>query len=366
MNLSLSATGSSEHVVFAGMGIGAETPVWAAGSWEAVSMLDLHQIECDWIAVLQGSGTLSGLMLKASYFGLEAMPFVLPLVYFCIRREAGVRLFLLISFSTVLVHLLKLAFHSPRPCWMDPRIHAFAGAANYGLPSGHALYAALVWPFVAGTLGQWWAWALAMLLVLLVSVARVYLGVHFISDVIAAWAVAAGLLWCLARWQRRAVDRLESLGLRQQLVVALATASVFVVCALVVRGLLTSIPDPPAWASFSSGARNLDELFRTIGELFGVLVGICLAERWARFDVSGAVWRSGLAFGYALVGAWLLRELWQTLSFPTTEPVRWLFCSLKGAVSGGWILFLAPWLMVRVGILPPTLGAERGGTRHLP
>jgi membrane-associated phospholipid phosphatase len=305
-------------------------------------VFELHRIECDWIAAFQGSGTMSGLMLKASYLGLEAIPFVLPLIYFCIRREAGVRLFLLISFSTVLVHLLKLTFHSPRPYWMDPRIHAFAGAANYGLPSGHALYAALVWPFVAGTLGRRWAWALAMLLVLLVSVARVYLGVHFISDVIAAWAVAAGLLWCLARWQRRAVDRLESLALWQQLVVALGTFSVLVLCGFVVRGRLNGIPDPPAWASFSSGARNLDELFRTVGELFGVAVGICLAERWARFEVSGEVWRRGLAFGYALLGAWLLREFWQTLSLPATEPARWLFCSLKGAVSSGWILFLAP------------------------
>jgi prepilin-type N-terminal cleavage/methylation domain-containing protein/prepilin-type processing-associated H-X9-DG protein len=126
-------------------------------------------------------------------------------------------------------------------------IAALQGSSGISWPM---VDAALVWPFLAGTLRRRWAWALAMLIVLLVSVSRVYLGVHFISDVIGAWAVAAVLLWCQARWERSAMDRFEFRGLRQQAALALGTASVLVLGGLGIRDLLIGILDPAAWALF--------------------------------------------------------------------------------------------------------------------
>ena len=91
---------------------------------------------------------------------------------------------------------LKLAFHRTRP---DP---FFAPKpSTYSFPSGHALISLCFYGLVAGTLAhdmpaKWQrvlTWSLAALLVAMIGLSRVYLGVHWPSDVIAGYAAA--LIW---------------------------------------------------------------------------------------------------------------------------------------------------------------------------
>src|SRR5438309_1529015 len=163
----------------------------------------IHRFELDWIVALQGDGTLQRLMIQFSNFGFGPFAYMLPVVYFCLSRKAGFRLYLLYSLSGPLLDIFKLAFHTPRPYWVDARIKELSASGGYGMPSGHVLSAAVVWPFVAKTLGKPWAWAMAIVCVLLVSVSRVYLGAHFISDVVGACLTGATLLWCFDRIERR-------------------------------------------------------------------------------------------------------------------------------------------------------------------
>ena len=91
---------------------------------------------------------------------------------------------------------LKLAFHRLRP---DP---FFAPKpSTYSFPSGHALISLCFYGLVAGTLAhdmdaKWQrvlTWSLSSLLVAMIGLSRVYLGVHWPSDVIAGYAAA--LIW---------------------------------------------------------------------------------------------------------------------------------------------------------------------------
>jgi membrane-associated phospholipid phosphatase len=73
---------------------------------------------------------------------------------------------------------------------------------GFSFPSGHALAAATVFPIVAGavgppTLGRL-AHRAADALAAYVSVGRLYLGLHWPSDVLAGWALAKGQ-WALGR-----------------------------------------------------------------------------------------------------------------------------------------------------------------------
>jgi undecaprenyl-diphosphatase len=97
----------------------------------------------------------------------------------------------------VLDATLKLAFHRPRPApYFD-----YPAPASYSFPSGHALFAfcffatgaALLAPRLVHPALRWLVWLGAAAIVLLIGLSRIYLGVHYPSDVLAGYA--AGLLW---------------------------------------------------------------------------------------------------------------------------------------------------------------------------
>lgn len=81
-----------------------------------------------------------------------------------------------------------------------PVSSAALGEAGFSFPSGHTVGTTVVWLLSAWMLGHWVisrrairivVWALALLVIAAVGVSRVYLGVHFPSDVLAAWALGA-------------------------------------------------------------------------------------------------------------------------------------------------------------------------------
>jgi len=109
--------------------------------------------------------------------------------------------------------LMKHAFQRARPD-VD---HALQAVSTYSFPSGHVAGAALFYGVLAAMLVSKidvWRWRvlivfLAIALVVLVALSRMYLGVHYLSDVLAAFAEAAAWLsLCLtgihAWWQHRA------------------------------------------------------------------------------------------------------------------------------------------------------------------
>ncbi len=113
--------------------------------------------------------------------------------------------------------LMKLAFQRVRPGFIDP----IFTLTTYSFPSGHTAGATLFYGVLAAFLVahiSMWRWrvsvvAAAILLVALVGFSRIYLGVHYLSDVLAAGA--EGVAWlalCLTAIQtlrqRRTVQRL--------------------------------------------------------------------------------------------------------------------------------------------------------------
>ena len=112
----------------------------------------------------------------------------------------------------ILNALAKLAFRRARPSFEHPLLDL----ATYSFPSGHVAGATLLYGVLAAMLVRkchaWRARALivslALALVALVAASRMYLGVHYLSDTIAAFAQAlAWLTLCLAAidkyWNRR-------------------------------------------------------------------------------------------------------------------------------------------------------------------
>jgi len=110
------------------------------------------------------------------------------------RERAFALLWIGLGLSTLVVQeALKLAVARARPeLW--PRLVAQPG---FSFPSGHAIAATTFFPLLAATASRaWpearrWAWAAALLLGFYVGFGRMYLGVHWPTDVLAGWAIGA-------------------------------------------------------------------------------------------------------------------------------------------------------------------------------
>jgi membrane-associated phospholipid phosphatase len=115
------------------------------------------------------------------------------------RRERTDAVFVALAFlgGQVLSNGMKLGFRRERPFFPDP----LATESTYSFPSGHALVSLTVYGSVALVLAQRLptrgkralVLATAAALVLAIGFSRLYLGVHFLSDVLAGYA--AGAAW---------------------------------------------------------------------------------------------------------------------------------------------------------------------------
>jgi len=112
------------------------------------------------------------------------------------RGRAAALLAITMAGSSGLSVVLKNTFHRPRPA-------AFFGAVpnSYSFPSGHALnslcfygtIAAIVFMYVRRPRARWGIWLTAALTIGMIGFSRIYLGVHYPSDVIASYC--AGIVW---------------------------------------------------------------------------------------------------------------------------------------------------------------------------
>jgi membrane-associated phospholipid phosphatase len=89
--------------------------------------------------------------------------------------------------------ILKALFHRDRPALWQSAVHE----ASYSFPSGHAMLScALIVSIILitwHTRARWVAVAAGVATIILIGISRLYLGVHYPTDIIAGWS--AGLAW---------------------------------------------------------------------------------------------------------------------------------------------------------------------------
>jgi len=98
--------------------------------------------------------------------------------------------------------VLKNAYARPRPDFVPHLSHVYMSS----FPSGHSMNAAVVYltlgslvaSVIANTKLKIYVLAIAVALTIAVGFSRIYLGVHYPTDVLAGWL--AGLVWALACW----------------------------------------------------------------------------------------------------------------------------------------------------------------------
>lgn len=116
------------------------------------------------------------------------------------RRQAAA--WILVGLTTLALYLsLKPAFGRTRPA-LWPHL---VDETGFSLPSGHALASAAFYPLLAWLTLRLRGGAFVLVgigLPLFVGIGRLYLGVHWPTDVIAGWALGAAQAAATIRWIR--------------------------------------------------------------------------------------------------------------------------------------------------------------------
>ena len=140
---------------------------------------------------------IASLLTKFGVFwGVFPVAIALAVVLLLQRRWHALTYFVITLVGSIGINrTAKLLLHRVRPhLWQSP-----APEFDYGFPSGHAMSSmTLVAALVVLTWGSRWCWCVLLLggaFVLTIGWTRLYLGVHYPSDLLAGWSAAVA--WCL-------------------------------------------------------------------------------------------------------------------------------------------------------------------------
>ncbi len=249
---------------------------------------------------------------------------LMPLVYWCINRRAGARLFILLLVSACLNEVTKLLADQPRPFNYDSRVIKMVHEDSGGFPSGHTQSAVVVWGYLACRFNKKALWLLAGFLILAIPLSRIYLGAHFPTDLIGGYAIGALVLCIFFLLDSPIESWFNKKGTLYELGASMGLPVL----------LILFIPS------------GNDDMLTAVGALMGVATGLVLERRWVRFNSDGRWWKLVLRYVVGLViliGVWLgLRIVFHQL-----EPAD-LYRVIRYALVGFWGGLGAPWLFVKL------------------
>jgi membrane-associated phospholipid phosphatase len=321
------------------------------------------------IIALQGMGSwLIFPMRLFSYLGNEEFfLLVLPLIYWSVDSALGLRVGLILVTSNLFNNVFKLIFAGPRPYWVSSHVRAlWTSETSFGIPSGHAQNAVSVWGTIAAYIKRTWMWATAIALMFLIGFSRIFLAAHFPHDVVFGWLLGLILFLVFMRFWEPVALWVSSKTLSQQIWIAFAVTSLFVVIGFGATSIRGGYHVPDSWVNnaFLVKAQppapiDPNSTFTSAGIFFGLAIGAAWIMSIGGFQAEGPIQKRVIRYCIGLIGV-LILYLGLGAVFPRGEGfIEFLLRFVRYTLIGWWVAGGAPWVFIRFGL-------AGGTTRRLP
>jgi len=274
----------------------------------------LIQNGINWIIAIQSLG--SWLKLPMVFFtalGNENFFFlVLPFLYWSVDTGLGLRVAFILTTSNYLNSIVKLLFAAPRPFWVNTQVKPFIQEHSFGIPSGHAQNAAAFTGITAAWIKRPWVWVTVFLLTFLIGFSRLYLGVHFVHDVIAGWGIGYLLLFLFLLFWDPVAAWLKTKTLARQIAVAFLISLLMITIGILITARFRGYVFPVEWEENALRAGPLpdpvsvEDSFTSAGSFFGLAVGAAWIASRGGFQTAGTLDKRALRYGIGLIGVMLL------------------------------------------------------------
>ena len=313
------------------------------------------------ITWLQGLGDwLAAPMRIITFLGNEELLLILlPTILWCFDVGLGFRVGFIFIFSGSLSTTFKLLFGTPRPYWVSKEVRALSTATGFGVPSGHSLSSLAVYGRIAIGIGARWAYILYGIIIALIALSRMFLAVHFPTDVIVGLLIGGLLLFLFVRLEKPLGDRLRQMSVTKQVIVAVIASLVLIGLGLGVSAVTAGRPVPQEWVETAMEAapdaepiepQSLNDILAAAGALLGIGVGGALLFSWDRFDPRGPWEKRALRYIVGIIGIVALYFGLKQI-FPNGETLLAQFLRyVRYAIVGFWAAYLAPRLFVALGL----------------
>ncbi|MHA1906273.1 MAG: phosphatase PAP2 family protein [Candidatus Thorarchaeota archaeon] len=200
------------------------------------------------------------------------------------KREVIVLTFVMMA--TIVVNFwMKTLIANPRPdqsYWYTTDIDT----PNYSTPSGHSQYSATFYSWLSLKVKTWWMLVVSITVTFLIGLSRIYLGVHYLGDVLLGWGMGIALAVVIFLFYQSIEEMLSKL--REE----------FAYIGLFLVGLVLLIIQVVAFPTLPYG----DNFGAYGGMIMGLAIGLPLEKRYVGFEISHERSQIGKLVARAVIG----------------------------------------------------------------
>jgi membrane-associated phospholipid phosphatase len=283
------------------------------------------------------SDTGNTIMKVVTYLG-EAIVYIaiLVILYYVWDKKKAFRAIVALVSSTVVNASAKLAFKLPRP---DDAFGHTIDETSYGLPSGHTQMSTTFWGVLGSFVVKWGMLTVSILLPLLIAFSRIFLVVHWFTDVLMGFGIGLIFLAIFLVVLHPIENYFENKSITIKIFWSLVTGIILATPVV----LLNIFPD----LEMESMVDNL----KYIAVFITVAISYSIEGKIIDFDNKIEKWWKGVL--RVLLAIVVLAGVYLYGSFYDPDPVTTLKMILDivvYALLGPILILLLPWIMKKLNL----------------